>query len=66
MFNRIFLTLSIIITTTSMAFSQPGDPFEEDPDDDVIPFGRTEVLMAAGGFLGIWKISRKHKKLNKK
>ena len=49
--TRIFLILFFLAGTTIYSFAQPGPP----PDPDV-PITGIEILLAAGGALGIKRI----------
>lgn len=57
--KRSITTLSLIILTCSMVLAQPGDP-GGDPD---VPITGIEILIAAGGALGLRALlQRKDKK----
>lgn len=52
------IILSLVIITCTVAFAQPGDP-NEDPD---VPITGIEILLMAGGALGIKKLIQHKKK----
>jgi len=58
MLRRTLLTLGVMTALMAAVYAQPGDPGDIDPDDEgeTVPLGRTEILLVAGGLLGIWKI----------
>lgn len=55
---RIFYVVIILIFSTTIAYTQPGDP-GGDPD---VPITGIEILIGAGGALGVKKILDKKKR----
>lgn len=53
-FARLFCTTLVIVGGIFTAQAQPGDP-GDDPDNPV-PIGGLEILLLAGGALGVKKI----------
>lgn len=52
------IILSFLVVTCTTAVAQPGDP-DEDPD---VPITGIEILLMAGGALGVKKLIQSRKK----
>ena len=54
--DRLFLTVGIIVVTMLPVLAQPGDP-GGNPD---VPIGGLEILLSAGGLLGLMKMLKQN------
>ena len=59
--KRVLALSFLMCVSACVLYAQPGDP---GPDPDVVPITGIEILIGAGGALGLKKLLNKRKKSN--